>query len=113
MVAAGQRHPASSMLHCLSPLLPTYLRLQAAYCRVEPTHRFFWQEVAARVGSRSASECFAKIFDAARSPAPGAKLHRSKIEVSSAFVLLCANKHPVQWAQSGVCTAELSTCCCC
>jgi hypothetical protein len=54
-----------------------------AYCQVEPTHRFFWQEVAARVGSRSANECFAKIFDAARSPAAGAKLPRAKTVVSA------------------------------
>jgi hypothetical protein len=59
---------------------------QVAYCQVEPTHRFFWQEVAARVGSRSASECFAKIFDAARSPAASAKLPRAKTVVS----LVCA-----------------------
>jgi hypothetical protein len=57
---------------------------QVAYCQVEPTHRFFWQEVAARVGTRSASECFAKIFDAARSPAASAKLPRPKTVVSAA-----------------------------
>jgi hypothetical protein len=35
------------------------------------------------VGSRSANECFAKIFDAARSPAAGAKLPRAKTVVSA------------------------------
>ena len=53
---------------------------QAAYCQVEPTHKFFWQEVARRVGSRSAGECFDRVFAAARSPPP-AKLSKTKLTV--------------------------------
>jgi hypothetical protein len=47
-----------------------WLPVQVAYCQVEPTHPFFWQEVARRVGGCTAADCFSKIFDAAKSPAP-------------------------------------------
>lgn len=47
---------------------------------MEPTHKFFWQEVARRVGSRSAGECFDKVFAAARSPPP-ARVSKAKLTV--------------------------------
>jgi hypothetical protein len=56
--------------------------LQAAYCQVEPTHKFFWQEVARRVGTRTAGQCFDKVFAAAPSPPP-AKLAKTKLTVSA------------------------------
>lgn len=56
---------------------------QVAYCQVEPTHKFFWQEVSRRVGSRSAGECFDKVFAAARSPPP-ARVNKAKLTVSVA-----------------------------
>jgi len=55
--------------------------LQAAYCQVEPTHKYFWQEVARRVGSRTAGECFDRVFASARSPPP-AKISKTKVTVS-------------------------------
>ncbi|KAI8465583.1 MAG: hypothetical protein J3K34DRAFT_461332 [Monoraphidium minutum] len=42
--------------------------LQAAYCQVAPTHPFFWAEIAKRVPGRSATECFSRLFEAARPP---------------------------------------------
>jgi hypothetical protein len=37
--------------------------LQSAYFRVEPTHAFFWVEVAKMVPGRTAGECFARVHD--------------------------------------------------
>ena len=66
----------------LLPFLPLHvLPSQAAYCQVEPTHKFFWQEVARRVGSRSAGECFDKVFAAARSPPPAKLSSKAKLTV--------------------------------
>lgn len=47
--------------------------LQAAYFKVEPTHPFFWQEVARHVPGRTATQCFSKMFDAHKSPEERAK----------------------------------------
>jgi hypothetical protein len=59
--------------------------------------------VAARVGSRSANECFAKIFDAARSPAAGAKLPRAKTVVSECAVMLSASSACLHVFADGAC----------
>lgn len=56
--------------------------LQAVYCQVEPTHKYLWQEVARRVGSRTAGECVDRVFASARSPPP-AKISKTKVMAPS------------------------------
>lgn len=58
--------------------------LQIASLRVEPSHKFYWQEIARRVPGRTAAECFSKVFDAQKTPQERAKLPRQRALVQKA-----------------------------
>lgn len=62
------------VLNSFTPPLPP----QVSYLNVEPTHPFFWQEVARHVAGRTAAECFTRVFDAQKSPEERARLPRRR-----------------------------------